>query len=480
MTTDGKFKVSKLPDELVNFCSRRGNLLLIKGEAGTGKTILSLELLRLFSDRVNGVYLSTRVSPQRLFDQFPHLSDIIKPEHVLDTETDYKPRKGSSEAFDIFDLRLREAPSLIDHLFGLASGIENPFILLDSWDAIIRKLTPNDKAKMEDWLEVLITNTNATLLLVSEEPQETRMDFLVDGVVSLSKSRIEDRVIREIAINKLRGAKINQDKYLFTLDGGRFQHFKPWQWERIPLEKRKFSPENNDGTEDAVSTCVQGLDELLNGGWRKGSFNILELGEGVGDDHFSISIPVAMSFLKNGRAFKCLSSGWEIEYITDSLPMKMSKDVNSRLLFIRPTKTPIPRKSHNVFDIDTSDRSKADKLLELSYQEVAKIEENSKDHIVMGFVDTDVIEREFGPETAMDVLSMESDLVKSSQSIDLAILKEGQRLSKDIVHLASTHWKLARKHGVLIFYGVVPDTRVYVVQTGFEKGYPETAISPIV
>jgi len=472
--------MSKLPDELVNFCSKKGNLLLIKGEAGTGKTILSLELLRLFANKVNGVYLSTRVSPQRLFGQFPYLSDIIKPEHVLDTETEYQPRKRSGEAFDIFDLRLREAPSLIDHLFGLASGIENPFILLDSWDAIIRKLTPNDKAKMEDWLEVLITNTNATLLLVSEEPQETRMDFLVDGVVTLSKSRIEDRVIREITINKLRGGEIGQDKYLFTLNGGRFQHFKPWQWERIPVEKRKFPPKNKKNNDDTVPTCVQGLDELLNGGWRKGSFNILELAEGVGDNHFSLTVPAAMSFLNSGGSFKCFAGGWEIAYINNSLPMKLFDAVKDRLLFIQATKTPIEDGTQNVFEIDTSNLSKIDGLLEKSYQEVAKVEANSKDGVVFGFIDTDVIEREFGPETAMDVLSIESDFVKSSKSIDIAILKEGQRLSKDIVHLASTHWKLARKHGVLIFYGVVPDTRIYVIQTGFEKGYPETNISSIV
>jgi hypothetical protein len=148
-------------------------------------------------------------------------------------------------------------------------------------------------------------------------------------------------------------------------------------------------------------------------------------------------------------------------------------------LFIQATKTPIKKEPENVFEIDTTNLSKVDKLLEESYQEVAKIEENSKDGVVLGFIDTDVIEREFGPETAMDVLSMESDFVRSSKSIDVAILKEGQRLSKDIVHLASTHWRLARKHGVLIFYGVVPDTRIYVIQTTFGKGYPETNISPI-
>jgi len=186
-----------------------------------------------------------------------------------------------------------------------------------------------------------------------------------------------------------------------------------------------------------------------------------------------------MSFLNGGGSFKCFAGGWEIDYINNSLPIKMSKNAKDRLLFIQATKTPLKDEPKNVFEINTSNLSNVDKLLEASYQEVAKIEENSKDGVVLGFMDTDVIEREFGPETAIDVLSMESDFVKSSNSIDIAILKEGQRLAKDIVHLASTHWKLARKHGVLIFYGVVPDTRIYVIQTSFGKGYPETNISPI-
>ncbi|RLG38087.1 MAG: hypothetical protein DRN91_03680 [Candidatus Alkanophagales archaeon] len=60
----------RMPPELVEaLSSDRGFSLLIKGAPGTGKTMLALEILKEFGDS-NGVYLSTRVSPSSLYEQF--------------------------------------------------------------------------------------------------------------------------------------------------------------------------------------------------------------------------------------------------------------------------------------------------------------------------------------------------------------------------------------------------------------------------
>jgi KaiC/GvpD/RAD55 family RecA-like ATPase len=75
--------MGNVPRELIDFLSQENNILLIKGKPGTGKTILSLELLNHFKNDRNAVYVSTRVTSERLFAQFPWLKDAIKPENFV-------------------------------------------------------------------------------------------------------------------------------------------------------------------------------------------------------------------------------------------------------------------------------------------------------------------------------------------------------------------------------------------------------------
>jgi KaiC/GvpD/RAD55 family RecA-like ATPase len=73
----------KIPPELVDALSKdKGFSLLIKGAPGTGKTLLALEIVRMFGS-VNAVYLSTRVPKRTLYEQFPWL-DALEPLNFID------------------------------------------------------------------------------------------------------------------------------------------------------------------------------------------------------------------------------------------------------------------------------------------------------------------------------------------------------------------------------------------------------------
>ena len=80
-----------IPPELLRFLTRRSYSLLIKGEAATGKTILALSILKELAAGDNFLYLSTRVSPSKLFENHTWLSDFAKK-----TQTERKPRRRRS------------------------------------------------------------------------------------------------------------------------------------------------------------------------------------------------------------------------------------------------------------------------------------------------------------------------------------------------------------------------------------------------
>jgi DNA replication protein DnaC len=48
-------------DGLAEFLQTGGNTLLIKGDAGTGKTTLALQLMKSLAGKDGGVYISARV-----------------------------------------------------------------------------------------------------------------------------------------------------------------------------------------------------------------------------------------------------------------------------------------------------------------------------------------------------------------------------------------------------------------------------------
>ena len=57
----------QIPPELMQFVKRDTYSLLVKGNSGTGKTTLSLTILRALEIRSNFFYISTRLSPRQLF-----------------------------------------------------------------------------------------------------------------------------------------------------------------------------------------------------------------------------------------------------------------------------------------------------------------------------------------------------------------------------------------------------------------------------
>jgi hypothetical protein len=66
---------NNLPAELRNFLLvRGGHSLIIRGNAGTGKTTLALQLIEELAEIEDSYYFSTRVSDAVLLNQFPWLS----------------------------------------------------------------------------------------------------------------------------------------------------------------------------------------------------------------------------------------------------------------------------------------------------------------------------------------------------------------------------------------------------------------------
>ncbi|MHC1600683.1 MAG: RAD55 family ATPase, partial [Candidatus Methanospirareceae archaeon] len=295
---------SRIPPEIREALSQStGFSLLIKGEPGTGKTMLAFEILNEFEDK-NAVYLSTRVSLPSLYEHFPWLEERADSVSVLDATKLYMSSK------DFTGLR-----SFSDVLYEKLRGEDKTATLvIDSWEAITAE---EEEEKIKE-LEAAITNLvrdyateyNMNLILVVERTEITPLDYIVDGIIELSRITIDHRRARELVLKKLRGTRIDQHKYGFTLDGGRFRSFGPFQRRKIEKPRRVDIVPN---TATHISTGIVEIDRILGGGLSKGSTAMIEYGDDLSLlGYQSIIAHMIINCIQQGtHCVKIPSSGWD-------------------------------------------------------------------------------------------------------------------------------------------------------------------------
>jgi KaiC/GvpD/RAD55 family RecA-like ATPase len=274
-------------DGLAAFLEQEGNTLLIKGHAGAGKTTLALQLLAQLSPKGAGVYVSSRVSQGKVQRELPW--------------AEFARNRGSRRRFE--DLRLGSPEHFLEHILGaMAEGRSgHPVIVLDTWDGIAKEMSPQERLKAEKMIIAAADSSNARTIFVSEEPGGTTMDYLVDGVVEMKREEWHGRVFREIEIQKLRGTLIEQHRYLYTLEGGRFTLIPPYHDSAPAASPPPRRPEAIPEHEDSISFGSPRMDEVF-GGLQKANAFTFTYDESIPYSAVRlITIPAVVNALNTGR-----------------------------------------------------------------------------------------------------------------------------------------------------------------------------------
>lgn len=294
---------SRIPPEVEKALSAGlGFSLLIKGEPGTGKTMLALEILDKFGGE-SAVYLSARVSLPTLYNQFPWLEGRTGFQ-VIDATNLY----FASKAF----LKPRSFSELL--YTKLAEAEKPATLVIDSWDAIIAGGKGEKKEELEaamvDMVRDYASKYRMNLILIAETTDTTPLDYIVDGIIEESRITIDFRRGREILLKKLRGTRIDQHKYGYTLDGGRFRYFPPFERRRIE-KPRRIEVVPNTAT-NVSSGCVE-FDRILGEGLSRGSTTIIEYGDDFSllGYHSIIAHAIINTIQQGNYCVKIPSSGWD-------------------------------------------------------------------------------------------------------------------------------------------------------------------------
>lgn len=436
----------RIPSEIHDFFRvEEGQTLLIKGMPGTGKTTLALEIMCSVCERENGMYISTRVNPSRVYAMFPWIGEIIPTTNVVNATQKMLleslrnvGREGSSyeTVLDFFKTFLDQA-----------GDMDDPMIVIDSWDAIINytAATLGDaQHSLEQNICEFARDMGIHLIFVSESADLLPLDYIVDGVVTLKNVRMAaplsgenrpegmtTRYSREIRLDKLRGVEIKQKIYTCTLHDGRFCYFEPALENVSPKIGIVCDLDRiSDPREDSISTGIGDFDGIT-GGLNFGSCNVLEIDHGVGKRYYQVLTALASNSVKNGRAVHIVPSiGYQLAPRDVFVP--------SNVMVLEPG----------------GDR---DQWYETLFKHWDSLRERTG-RPILNILGLDSMEFAFGYERMLNSTSRMFQKWKETSDVNVVVVKSGQKSIRMTSHIADTYFVIKELNGGLCLYGLIPRT----------------------
>jgi KaiC/GvpD/RAD55 family RecA-like ATPase len=469
--------MNHVPEEIYNALAQPyGFILLIKGKAGTGKTTLALEILTSIE---NPLYISTRITPKLLYTQFPWIKESLPKENIIDaTSFDFKTPLSFTDEMFLKSMKLQQLPDFVKILFSKMDSTSGT-VVIDSWDAIaILGATKWGKSHglMANYIIDLVREKKYNLILIEETNKESYLDYLVDGVVNLSEEIFNDRLIRQLHPTKLRGVRINQLSYLFTLYNGRFRSFVPSP--KISFEHLKPPPLIKDKN-SKVSTGVADLDALLEGGYPKGSVILFEMDPTLSSDLALFSIGISFNFLLQNRGLVTLTApGREIFYELAILQNFLGDEniipKNFRSIEFGKEKEGLPP-----YIVRTLPKSNIDLFYKIR-DVVGELYTKIKEKQIMIVFSLEAVTFTFPLEDIKrDFLQIRSQ-IKKAKNILYIVGKIGDKIISEFQRVVDLHFILLRINHQLIFYGKNPQTNIYAVVFDTSEGCFHVKLIPII
>ena len=261
---------------------------IVMGHPGSGKTIFAEQLIFHNAGGERPIlYLTTLSEP---------LAKVVRylqgfrffDENKLGTEVIYQD-VGPQLATD-------GAGALIPLLSEAIKTLSPKVIVIDSFKAV-HDLSPNvaERRRLVYEMTALLTAYGTTAFLLGEYTEDDILAYpefaVADGIVELSRRRLGNRDERYFRVFKLRGSRYLEGAHAFRImDSG------------LDVYPRLVSPQIPEGYEPAserISTGVNGLDAMLDGGLWRGTTTLLAGPSGAGKT--TIGLQFALEGARQGE-----------------------------------------------------------------------------------------------------------------------------------------------------------------------------------
>jgi len=452
----------------------QGSLILVAGNPGVGKTIFGAEFLHEGATKFGqkGVYVSFAEGRENF------------NENMLRFGLDFEKleESGKIRVLDLVTVKEAGMETVMEMIASEIQSLGAERLVIDSFSALTCAFDTKINVRiLIHILSKMIRQAGCTALLITEIPTGNAQigfgieEFVADGILILKKVRIEDRLAREIEVVKLRGTKLEENTFFFSLEGG-FQVFSPFK-PKIVEEARIFEPIPDPETH--FSTGIPNLDKVLDGGYSRGSVVLFEIGPNLSIPNYQLLIaPTAANFLSQNRGVMITPTiGVDADYI-----LKVSRDygfseeiynilrvVEYLMLtqgqskpYVLPVEARTPKEAYSLW------KRARDELREKTGQPVLEI------------LGMDTLESTFGEENVKSMLALAATNTRHQGNLTIVLIKPGMEdIARRIANISEVHLRLMREHGTLLLFGQKPRTGLYVMEMDASRGHPLPKLTPV-
>ena len=442
----------------------KGSLILVAGTPGSGKTSFAARFLAKGTTLgEKGIYVSFAEG------KGPFFAEMRK--QGLDFERMEEERQFAF--LDFMTVKREGVPAVVQEIVNSVLELGATRLVVDSFSAMAQAFPEVIEARsiLHTVLSKIIRSAGCTTILISEVPVGTSRlglgieEFVADGVLKFSQKEIEGRVLRTLEIYKLRGTKIRKREHLFTLDGGlkvlspldSSRFIDGYEFRHIPHKDPYFS------------TGIQDLDELLGGGLRSGSHNLLEVSEDVPlETLLGFLAPTITNSIRQGGQVICIPvDGLFPEEMQQSLKRHLGEKGLQSLTIFDMT----GRNSPNTISLSGATVLQP---FDAFWKTCRRLHKNLSDRIIsiLGF---DALEARFAKDLQplQAMISETIAKVRSAGDIMLSIARPHLNTLRQMASASDTHLRLTENQGVLCLAGVKPRTGFYGISASGDSGHGE-------
>jgi KaiC/GvpD/RAD55 family RecA-like ATPase len=494
--------VGALPQEIIDFLlSPGGHSLLIKGDAGTGKTTMALQMIEALSDQQPEYYLSSRVSDVALYNQFPWLKERVRSNQLLRAgmaflrrswNVDSKERRDLDESEVQVDRRelnrlegqieagelgmddedtssVRSDGSIVVEIGSMLPELEMAYdivesnlprktlVVLDSVEALAENYGIPASRIVNALQKDLVEKAGTNVVFVMETSDSIHLDFLGDGVVTLRNEVIGDHRVRTIDIVKLRGSEIRNWRYLFTLEGGRVAVMdRDLDLNGLTLPRSTAEPPPGRGT-----LGWSEMDRLF-GGAPLGSLTILEVGQGVPMDLLErMELAMVSEHLHNERGVIWYPQR-TLDYATLPAQLKHAGAANVDKLHILDANAAMDGSFSFVKKLEGEDLAN-----DLRWDSLKYLLKGAGSPYV-SLLGLDALESVYGPKVVPKILQ-HIDTMRRGGHLVILEATDGSLGLEPLSHQARLHIRLENINGSVVLRGIKPRTIYHCLE--FRDGF---------
>jgi len=463
-----------IPIELKNFFKERGHILVVKGKPGTGKTILGLKILDEMSSQGDVFWVNTR---DVRIEDLPRFEQVVPESGRLDASPSAGRRErrfgtAGAETTEIGrPMKFRTDFEILQELNDEVLYADSPTVVIDSYDGLIANLPEEKKSVFGIQIGEMARSTKTNLCLIMETAEDNRMDYLGDGVVSCNYTIENGRRLRQIHLEKLRNVHIDQPSYVFSLYRGIYHSFAPFK-PYPPTQKKLHRVLPNKY--EFFSSGSKAMDSLLQGGYQRGSFVLLELSDTLSPiaESYFLTPTLANFVLQGSAAFIYPSGGLNLKLFTDTLvPYIGKEDFDDRVrLWVRSG-------VEENYTINYEGRNFG-KDYELWFNSLIDIKKKTEDKPTLHIIGYDTMETCYGP--IVKDLAEQVEFAKDIGDLIIGLTKPGLQSTQSLRNMADMHLKLGEQDGSILLMGEKPKTETQVVEINMDKGSPDVVLRPVV